>query len=68
MGIVQLEQERSVTDGPEHGLRAGTEEDQGEYAVARPYLHDVSGFPFSLRSVSFRGMVGEVGFVCLFVR
>lgn len=44
MGIVQLEQERSVTDGPEHGLRAGTEEDQGEYAVARPYLHDVSGF------------------------
>lgn len=45
MGLVQLEQERSVADGPEHGLRAGSEEDQGEYAVARPYLHDVSGFP-----------------------
>lgn len=44
MGIVQLEQERSVADGPEHGLRAGAEEDQGEYAVARTHLHDVSGF------------------------
>lgn len=41
VGELQQLEIRRVADGPQHGLRAGSEEDQGEHPQPGSYLHYV---------------------------
>jgi NAD(P)-dependent dehydrogenase (short-subunit alcohol dehydrogenase family) len=42
VGLVQHEQIGSITDGSEHGVRAGTQGNTSQHALSRTYIHLVS--------------------------